>query len=249
MLFDIKGKNAIVTGASRGLGLGVAEGYAQAGANLILLSRHMPEDVLERLRGYGVSVIHYPVDLSQPEKIPALVEEIVQKVGRIDILVNNAGTQRRNDCVDFTDEDWDFVCTVNAKSVFVLCREVGRHMVSNCSGKIINFASLLSFQGGFRVPAYAASKGAVMQFTKSLANEWAKYGVNVNCIAPGYFDTEMNTALINDPVRSEQISVRIPAGRWGKPGDLVGTAIFLASSASDYVHGITIPVDGGWLGR
>ena len=185
MLFDIKGKNAIVTGASRGLGLGVAEGYAQAGANLILLSRHMPEDVLERLRGYGVSVIHYPVDLSQPEKIPALVEEIVQKVGRIDILVNNAGTQRRNDCVDFTDEDWDFVCTVNAKSVFVLCREVGRHMVSNRSGKIINFASLLSFQGGFRVPAYAASKGAVMQFTKSLANEWAKYGVNVNCIAPG----------------------------------------------------------------
>lgn len=249
MLFDIKGKNAIVTGASRGLGLGVAEGYAQAGANLILLSRHMPEDVLERLRGYGVSVIHYPVDLSQPEKIPALVEEIVQKVGRIDILVNNAGTQRRNDCVDFTDEDWDFVCTVNAKSVFVLCREVGRHMVSNRSGKIINFASLLSFQGGFRVPAYAASKGAVMQFTKSLANEWAKYGVNVNCIAPGYFDTEMNTALINDPVRSEQISVRIPAGRWGKPEDLVGTAIFLASSASDYVHGITIPVDGGWLGR
>ena len=249
MLFDIKGKNAIVTGASRGLGLGVAEGYAQAGANLILLSRHMPEDVLERLRGYGVSVIHYPVDLSQPEKIPALVEEIVQKVGRIDILVNNAGTQRRNDCVDFTDEDWDFVCTVNAKSVFVLCREVGRHMVSNCSGQIIHFASLLSFQGGFRVPAYAASKGAVMQFTKSLANEWAKYGVNVNCIAPGYFDTEMNTALINDPVRSEQISVRIPAGRWGKPEDLVGTAIFLASSASDYVHGITIPVDGGWLGR
>ena len=249
MLFDIKGKNAIVTGASRGLGLGVAEGYAQAGANLILLSRHMPEDVLERLRGYGVSVIHYPVDLSQPEKIPALVEEIVQKVGRLDILVNNAGTQRRNDCVDFTDEDWDFVCTVNAKSVFVLCREVGRHMVSNRSGKIINFASLLSFQGGFRVPAYAASKGAVMQFTKSLANEWAKYGVNVNCIAPGYFDTEMNTALINDPVRSEQISVRIPAGRWGKPEDLVGTAIFLASSASDYVHGITIPVDGGWLGR
>ena len=249
MLFDTRGKNAIVPGASRGLGLGVAEGYAQAGANLILLSRHMPEDVLERLRGYGVSVIHYPVDLSQPEKIPALVEEIVQKVGRIDILVNNAGTQRRNDCVDFTDEDWDFVCTVNAKSVFVLCREVGRHMVSNCSGKIINFASLLSFQGGFRVPAYAASKGAVMQFTKSLANEWAKYGVNVNCIAPGYFDTEMNTALINDPVRSEQISVRIPAGRWGKPEDLVGTAIFLASSASDYVHGITIPVDGGWLGR
>lgn len=249
MLFDIKGKNAIVTGASQGLGLGVAEGFAQAGANLILLSRHMPEEVLTRLRGYGVRVTYYPFDLSQPEKIPALVEEILAKEGRIDILVNNAGTQRRNDCVDFTDEDWDFVCTVNAKSVFIMCREVGRHMVRNGGGKIINFASLLSFQGGFRVPAYAASKGAVMQFTKSMSNEWAKYGVNVNCIAPGYFETDMNTALINDPVRSEQISVRIPAGRWGKPEDLVGTAIFLASSASDYVNGITIPVDGGWLGR
>ena len=249
MLFDNKGKNAIVTGASQGLGLGVAEGFAQAGANLILLSRHMPEEVLTRLRGYGVRVTYYPFDLSQPEKIPALVEEILAKEGRIDILVNNAGTQRRNDCVDFTDEDWDFVCTVNAKSVFIMCREVGRHMVRNGGGKIINFASLLSFQGGFRVPAYAASKGAVMQFTKSMSNEWAKYGVNVNCIAPGYFETDMNTALINDPVRSEQISVRIPAGRWGKPEDLVGTAIFLASSASDYVNGITIPVDGGWLGR
>ena len=249
MLFDIKGKNAIVTGASQGLGLGVAEGFAQAGANLILLSRHMPEEVLTRLRGYGVRVTYYPFDLSQPEKIPALVEEILAKEGRIDILVNNAGTQRRNDCVDFTDEDWDFVCTVNAKSVFIMCREVGRHMVRNGGGKIINFASLLSFQGGFRVPAYAASKGAVMQFTKSMSNEWAKYGVNVNCIAPGYFETDMNTALINDPVRSEQISVRIPAGRWGKPEDLVGTAIFLASSASDYINGITIPVDGGWLGR
>ena len=249
MLFDIKGKNAIVTGASQGLGLGVAEGFAQAGANLLRLSRHMPEEVLTRLRGYGVRVTYYPFDLSQPEKIPALVEEILAKEGRIDILVNNAGTQRRNDCVDFTDEDWDFVCTVNAKSVFIMCREVGRHMVRNGGGKIINFASLLSFQGGFRVPAYAASKGAVMQFTKSMSNEWAKYGVNVNCIAPGYFETDMNTALINDPVRSEQISVRIPAGRWGKPEDLVGTAIFLASSASDYVNGITIPVDGGWLGR
>ena len=248
MLFDIKGKNAIVTGASQGLGLGVAEGFAQAGANLILLSRHMPEEVLTRLRGYGVRVTYYPFDLSQPEKIPALVEEILAKEGRIDILVNNAGTQRRNDCVDFTDEDWDFVCTVNAKSVFIMCREVGRHMVRNGGGKIINFASLLSFQGGFRVPAYAASKGAVMQFTKSMSNEWAKYGVNVNCIAPGYFETDMNTALM-DPAnpRYQQITDRIPAHRWGTPDDMKGICVFLASPASDYITGAVIPVDGGYL--
>lgn len=249
MLFDIKGKNALVTGASRGLGLGIAEGYAKSGANLILVSRAMPQDVLERLRGYGVTVRAYSFDLSDPSGIPGLIQTILADWERIDILVNNAGAQRRNDCVDFTDEDWDFVNNVNAKSVFVMCREVGRHMIKNGYGKIINFASLLSFQGGFRVPAYAASKGAVMQFTKSLSNEWAKLGVNVNCIAPGYFDTEMNVALVHDPVRNEQITTRIPAGRWGRPEDLVGTAIFLASHASDYVHGITLPVDGGWMGR
>lgn len=249
MLFDIKGKNAIVTGASRGIGYGIAKGFAEAGANLICICRSMPEDVLEEFRSFGVRAEAYSFDLSEPEKIPALVEKILQDWGRIDILVNNAGAQRRNNCADFTDEDWDFVMNVNAKSVFVLCREVGRHMVQRGSGKIVNFASLLSFQGGYRVPAYSASKGAVMQFTKSLSNEWAKLNVNVNCIAPGYIDTDMNTALINDPVRNEQITTRIPAARWGRPDDLVGTAIFLASSASDYIHGITLPVDGGWLGR
>jgi 2-deoxy-D-gluconate 3-dehydrogenase len=249
MLFDIKGKNAIITGASRGLGLGVAEGFAEAGANLILISRNMPQEVLAKLHGYGVKIEAYSLDLAEPEKIPSLIEQILDEWGRIDILVNNAGAQRRNNCVDFTDEDWDFVLDVNAKSVFVMCREVGRHMIQNGYGKIINFASLLSFQGGFRIPAYAASKGAVMQFTKSLSNEWAKLGVNVNCIAPGYFDTEMNVALVSDPVRNEQITTRIPAGRWGHPEDLVGTAVYLASHASDYVHGVTLPVDGGWMGR
>jgi 2-deoxy-D-gluconate 3-dehydrogenase len=249
MLFDIKGKNAIVTGASHGLGLGVAEGFAQAGANLILISRNMSQEVLDRLRGYGVTVQVYFFDLSKPEGVADLVRKILADWKRIDILVNNAGAQRRNDCVDFTDEDWDYVNNVNAKSVFAMCREVGRHMIENGYGKIINFASLISFQGGFRIPAYAASKGAVMQFTKTLSNEWARLGVNVNCIAPGYFDTEMNVALLNDPDRYEQITTRIPAGRWGHPEDLVGTAIFLASHASDYIDGITLPVDGGWLGR
>lgn len=249
MLFDIKGKNAIVTGASRGIGYGIAKGFAEAGANLICICRSMPEDVLEEFRSFGVRAEAYSFDLSEPEKIPALVEKILADWGRIDILVNNAGAQRRNNCADFTDEDWDFVMNVNAKSVFVLCREVGRHMVQRGSGKIVNFASLLSFQGGYRVPAYSASKGAVMQFTKTFANEWAKLGVNVNCIAPGYIDTEMNVALVNDPVRNEQITTRIPAGRWGHPEDLVGAAIFLCSSASDYVHGTTLIVDGGWMGR
>lgn len=249
MLFDIKGKNAIVTGASRGIGYGIAKGFAEAGANLICICRSMPDDVLKKFRSYGVRAEAYSFDLSEPEKIPALVEKILADWGQIDILVNNAGAQRRNNCADFTDEDWDFVMNVNAKSVFVLCREVGRHMVQRGSGKIVNFASLLAFQGGYRVPAYSASKGAVMQFTKTFANEWAKLGVNVNCIAPGYIDTEMNVALVNDPVRNEQITTRIPAGRWGHPEDLVGAAIFLSSSASDYVHGTTLIVDGGWMGR
>ena len=249
MLFDIRGKNAVVTGASRGLGFAIAKGYAQAGVNLALVSRHMPEETLKTLESFGVRVKAYSLDLSQTDRIPALVETILEGWERIDILVNNAGTCRRNPSVEYSDEDWDFVHNVNEKSVFILCREIGRHMLANGKGKIINFASMLSFQGGFRVPAYSASKGAVMQFTKALANEWAGSGINVNCIAPGCFVTDMNTALINDPVRNEQISVRIPAGRWGQPEDLVGTAIYLASPASDYVNGITLPVDGGWLGR
>lgn len=248
MLFDINGKNALITGANRGIGRGIARGYAQAGANLILVGRHMPPEVLSELQGYGVKVEFFPLDLAHPEEIPPLIQRILDRWQRIDILFNNAGTQRRNPCVDYTDEDWDFVHNVNEKSVFVMCREVGRHMIANGGGKIINIASLLSFQGGLNGPAYAATKGAVAQFTKTLSNEWAKLGVNVNCIAPGYFATEINTALMNDPSRGPQITSRIPAGRWGKPEDLVGTAIYLASSASDYVSGITIPVDGGWLG-
>lgn len=249
-IFNIQGKNAIITGASQGLGLGMAHGFAKAGANLILVSRHMPSQHLEELRSEGVKVDFFPFDLSETSRIPQLVNNIVAECDSIDILINNAGTQRRNDSVNFSDEDWDWVHNVNEKSVFIMCREIGRHMLEKgIKGKIINFASLLSFQGGLRVPAYAAAKGAVMQFTKSLSNEWASKGINVNCIAPGYFATEMNEALINDPVRNEQISVRIPAGRWGYPEDLVGTAIYLASTASDYVNGITIPVDGGWLGR
>lgn len=248
-MFDIRGKNAIVTGASRGIGYSIAMGYAKAGANLILIARNTPESVLEEARSYGVRAEFYPYDFSDPSGIPALISNILDSWGRIDILVNNAGAQRRNNCADFTDEDWDFVTNVNEKSVFIMCREVGRHMLAAGGGKIVNLASLLAFQGGFRVPAYAASKGAVMQFSKTFANEWASQGINVNCIAPGYIATDMNEALIADEARNAQITVRIPANRWGTGDDLVGAAIFLASAASDYIHGIVIPVDGGWMGR
>ena len=248
-MFIISGKNAIVTGASRGLGAALAMGFAKVGVNLALVSRSVPTDLIKELQAFDIKVKTYSFDFNQPSRIPYLIEEIYHDFGTIDILVNNAGAQRRSDSVDFSEEDWDYVINVNQTSVFLMCREVGRRMVESRQGKIINMASLLSFQGGYRVPAYAASKGAVMQFSKSLANEWAKFNVNVNCIAPGYMLTEMNTALVNDPVRSEQILVRIPAGRWGNPEDLVGAALFLASSASDYVNGVTLPVDGGWLGR
>lgn len=249
-LFDIQNKNALITGASQGLGLEIAKGFARVGANLILVSRHMPDKYLNELKAEGISVDYYSFDLSNTKEIPQLVTNVLTKHGSVDILVNNAGTQRRNDSINFSDEDWDWVHNINEKSVFIMCREIGRYMITwgkKC--KIINIASLLSFQGGYRVPAYAAAKGAVVQFTKSLSNEWASKGINVNCIAPGYFTTEMNEALINDPERNKQISIRIPAGRWGVPEDIVGTAIYLASAASDYVNGIVIPVDGGWLGR
>ena len=248
-LFSLKGNFAIVTGASDGIGRSIALGFAKAGVNLALISRTMKETLLNELKSYGVIVTWHEFDFSLPAHIPELVETIYREFGEVHILVNNAGTQRRSDSVDFSEEDWDFVHNVNEKSVFFMCKEVGKRMIKNGHGKIINMASLLSFQGGFRVPAYAASKGGVAQFSKSLANEWASKNININCIAPGYIATEMNQALIADEVRSEQILVRIPAGRWGRPDDLVGTAIFLASAASDYVNGIVIPVDGGWLGR
>ena len=177
------------------------------------------------------------------------MERVAADFGRIDILVNNAGVQSRHKAAEFPRKDWNQVIDVNMNAVFFLCQEFGRRMLAQGKGKIINIASLLSFQGGLTVPAYAAAKGAVAQFTKSLSNEWASQGINVNCIAPGYMDTDMNTALMADATRSRQIMERIPAGRWGKPEDMVGAAIYLASGASDYVNGTIITVDGGWMGR
>lgn len=248
-MFDIKGKNAVVTGANRGIGKAIAMGYAQAGANIIIMDIEISDEARKDIEQFGVKCYTYKCDLSKCENIEELANQIIKECGQIDILYNNAGTQRRYACVDFPQSEWDFVMNVNSKSVFFLCQAFGKHMIARGYGKIINTASLLSFQGGFTVPAYASSKGSVMQFTKSLSNEWAGLGINVNCVAPGYLATDLNTAILNDPIRNKQIIDRIPAGRWGQPEDIVGVAIFLASKASDYVNGIVIPIDGGWLGR
>jgi 2-deoxy-D-gluconate 3-dehydrogenase len=249
-LFSLEGKVAIVTGGNRGLGGAMAYGLAQTGADVAIVQRSPEEtEVASRIRDLGRKCETFSFDLADTSNIPQLVQDIKDKFGRIDILVNNAGVQRRSPSVDFSEEDWDFVMLVNAKSVFFLCQAAGKEMLTHGKGKIINVASLLSFQGGFTVPAYAASKGAVAQFTKSLSNEWASKGVNVNAVAPGYMATEMNTALIEDETRNEQILQRIPAGRWGTPEDMAGAVVFLASNASDYVNGEIITVDGGWMGR
>ena len=238
-----------MTGGNRGLGKEIALGLAKAGANIVVIARTIEDHVLPEIEKHGVKAVGIQFDLLNFNEYSNLLSQIISMMGKIDILVNNAGVQKRHDSVHFPKEDWDFVMDINANASFFLCQTVGAHMIENGYGKIINMASLLSFQGGLRVPAYAASKGAVMQFTKTLSNEWASRGVNVNAIAPGYMDTEMNTALIADETRNRQILERIPSGRWGKPSDMQGAVIFLASSASDYVNGITLPVDGGWLGR
>ncbi|MDP1990929.1 MAG: SDR family oxidoreductase [Syntrophales bacterium] len=248
-LFGLKGKVALLTGGSRGLGKAMAVGLAKAGADVAVVGRKLDQNVIERITACGVRGKFYEFDLGNIEGIPELVRDVKNDFGKLDILVNNAGVQSRHKAVDFPKKDWDFVINVNMNAVFFLCQEVGRLMLAQGRGKIINIASVLSFQGGLTVPAYAASKGAVAQFTKSLSNEWAGQGINVNCIAPGYMDTEMNTALLADSTRSRQIIERIPAGRWGKPEDMMGAVIYLASKASDYVHGSTIVIDGGWMGR
>jgi 2-dehydro-3-deoxy-D-gluconate 5-dehydrogenase len=249
--FDLSGKTALVTGGTRGLGRGMAEGLAEAGAKVVILgSSANVMKTAEELRAKGLDVTAVQGDLSARENIPALFNKAVAALGdRIDILLNNAGIQRRNRCEDFTLEDWDAVINVNLNAVFQLCQLAGRKMLEQGGGKIINLASMLSFFGGFTVPAYAASKGGVAQLTKALSNEWASKNIQVNAIAPGYMATEMNTKLIEDKSRNAEILGRIPAGRWGTPEDMKGIAVFLASHASDYISGAVIPVDGGYLAK
>jgi 2-dehydro-3-deoxy-D-gluconate 5-dehydrogenase len=248
--FKLDGKVALVTGASAGLGQAIAVALGEAGADVACHgNNHSPEATCHALSRIGRRQIAISGDLTNPQTPPGLIAETIDAFGRLDILVNNAGIIRRAPAVDYSEEDWSQVIEVNLSAVFRLSQIAGRSMLQQRSGKIINIASLLSFQGGITVPAYAAAKGGVAQLTKALANEWAGKGINVNAIAPGYMRTGNTKALQQDETRNRQILERIPAERWGEPADLAGAAVFLASAASDYVNGEVLVVDGGWLGR
>jgi 2-deoxy-D-gluconate 3-dehydrogenase len=248
-MFFLSGKTAIVTGASRGLGAAAADALAGAGANIILIGRELEtlREEEERLKEHGVETFSVRCDMGAPEDIRRAVADARERFGAIDILVNNAGIIRRNPAAEYTLEDWNAVIAVNMTGAFLMAQEVGRGMIERGSGKIINIASLLSFSGGLNVIAYTASKSAIAGITRGLANEWARHGVNVNGIAPGYFHTEATAALRQNEERYNSLLARIPAGRWGEPEDLKGAIVFLASKASDYVHGHILGVDGGWM--
>lgn len=248
-IFSLAGKTALVTGANTGLGRAIAIALAGAGADIVAAGRSAADDTGHRVQALGRRFLFVQADFGAAEPLQRVADAAIAFNGGIDILVNNAGTIRRADSLDVTEEDWDAVINTNLRSVFFLSQALARHMAERRGGKIVNVASLLSFQGGIRVPAYTASKSALAGMTRALANEWAALGINVNAIAPGYFETNNTTALREDAGRSAAILARIPAGRWGRPEDLAGIAIFLASRASDYVHGTVMPVDGGWLAR
>jgi 2-deoxy-D-gluconate 3-dehydrogenase len=250
--FDLTGKVALVTGCKRGIGMAMAIGLAEAGADIIGVSASLElsgSNIEKAVTGLGRKFKAYQTDFSNRDSLYAFIKQLNADNPRIDILVNNAGTILRNPAVEHSDEFWDEVLEVNLSSQFILSREIGSTMIAQGSGKIIFTASLLSFQGGINVPGYAASKGGIARLTMALANEWAGKGVNVNAIAPGYISTDNTTALREDKERSASILGRIPAGRWGEPADFKGPVVFLASEASNYVHGTILTVDGGWMGR
>ena len=250
--FQLDGKIALVTGCRRGISKAMAVGLAEAGADIVGVSREMEShasQIEQEVKAVNRNFHGYSCDFSHRESLYSFVDQVKTDFPIIDILVNNVGTTLRKPAAEHLDDYWDKIIEVNQNAQFILTREIGKRMIERGTGKIIFTASLLTFQGGINVPSYAASKGAIGQLTMAFANEWASKGVNVNAIAPGYIETDMNEALINDPVRSEQILTRIPAGHWGKPEDFKGIVVYLASKASDYVHGSIILVDGGWMGR
>lgn len=249
-LFNLNGKVAIVTGTSRGLGKAMAIALAKSGANIVGVGVSDMSETKEEIQKVGRQFLEIKADLTNTKSVDKIVSETVKKFGGIDILVNNSGTIRREDAINYKEKDWDDILSLNLKTLFFLSQKVAKQfMKQETGGKIINIASMLSFQGGIRVPAYTASKSGVMGLTKALANEWAKYNINVNAIAPGYMATDNTKQIREDEKRSQEILDRIPAGRWGTPEDLAGTVVFLASKASDYVNGHTLAVDGGWLAR
>ena len=252
--FDLTGRVAVVTGANTGIGQGIALALAGAGADIAAVGRNEASETADKVRALGRRCELVPADLSSIAPVEGVVETVVSRFGRFDILVNNAGIIRRADALEFSEEDWDAVMDTNLKVLFFLCQAAARHMTGWSAqdgqrGKIINIASMLTFQGGIRVPSYTASKSGVGGLTKLLANEWAAKGINVNAIAPGYIATNNTAALQADETRNRQIMERIPEGRWGDPADIGGAAVFLASSAADYVQGHILAVDGGWLAR
>jgi len=248
--FSLEGKAALVTGANTGLGQGIAVALAEAGADIAVAGFVPPTETEAIIKKIGRKFVSIDANLMSIEPIARIVAEAVAGLGKLDILVNNAGMIRRADALQFSEKDWDDVMNVNIKAAFFLCQAAGRQFVSQgTGGKIINIASMLSFQGGIRVPSYTASKSAIAGITRLLANEWASKNININAIAPGYMATDNTQQLRDDPERSKAILDRIPAGRWGTPADVGGTAVFLASAAADYLNGAIIPVDGGWLAR
>jgi 2-deoxy-D-gluconate 3-dehydrogenase len=250
-MFSLEGCRALVTGASRGLGRAMVEALASAGADVVCASSRPggARETAGAVRALGRQAWEVAADLADRDAVAAMAADAERQAGRIDILVNNAGTIRRHPAADYPLTDWDAVLRTNLDAAFVLCQRLGRGMLERGRGKIINVASLLAFSGGITVPAYTASKHAVAGLTKALANEWARHGVQVNAIAPGYFRTDNTQALREDPVRAKEIGARIPAGRWGEPSDVGGAVVFLASRASDYVNGHVLVVDGGWMAR
>lgn len=252
--FDLTGKVALVTGANTGIGQAIAVALAEAGADVAVAGRSEPAETLRAIRAAGRKSCNIKADLSSIEPVSGVVAQTLSELGRLDILVNNAGIIKRNDLLDFNEDEWDSVMDTNLKTLFFLSQTAARHMVTRAgeegsSGKIVNIASLLTFQGGIRVPSYAAAKSGVGGVTKAMANELAPKGVQVNAIAPGYISTNNTAALQDDETRNRQILERIPTGRWGRPEDIAGAAVFLASPASDYVTGQVLAVDGGWLAR
>ncbi|MFI8317123.1 2-dehydro-3-deoxy-D-gluconate 5-dehydrogenase KduD [uncultured Kosakonia sp.] len=248
--FKLTDKVALVTGCDTGLGQGMAIGLAEAGCNIVGVNRKIPHETAKRVEALGRRFHAIQADLRDQQQLASIVDQAVAKMGHLDILINNAGTIRRCDAIDFSEKDWDEVMDLNLKSLFFLSQAVARQFIAQRSGgKIINIASMLSYQGGIRVPSYTASKSGVMGLTRLLANEWAKHNINVNAIAPGYMATNNTQQLREDAERNQEILDRIPAARWGTPEDLQGAAVFLASSAADYINGYTLAVDGGWLAR